>query len=76
MMYEQGNQDYEIWNRTIVVSDCLRKLGYEKLAKVAHKHATNDAIISSYIKLIANTARAKLRHDVLDTLCFAGLIYG
>ena len=71
-----GDSDYAIWNERTVVSDCLRKLGYDKLAAKVHTPSVNGAIIDSYIKLIAHTARSLKKQDVLDLLAMSGLIYG
>ena len=72
----QGESDFAIWSERTVVSDCLRKLGYQKLAAKVHTESVNEAIIESYIKLIAHTARSLKKQDVLDLMALSGLIYG
>jgi hypothetical protein len=76
MNNQDGNAEYSIWNEKSIISDCFRKLGYAKLADQVHKNDMSGDIMESYIKLLANTARATKRHDVLEVLCYSGLIYG
>jgi len=70
------NYHYEQWSNRIVLSECLKMLGFEQLGNGLHRPNISDAIISSYIKLAANTAKARNRQDVLEKLCYSNLIYG
>lgn len=71
-----AESDYQIWTERFVVSECLRQLGYNKLALTVHTDKVTRDIISSYIRLIENTARALKKQDVLEILAMSGLIYG
>ncbi len=70
------NYQFEQWSDRVTVSRCLALLGFTQLANGVHKPHVSDAIISSYIKLAANTAKARNRQDVLELLCYSNLIYG
>lgn len=70
------NYQFEQWSDKVTVSQCLKMLGFAQLANGVHKPNISDAIISSYIKLAANTAKARNRQDVLELLCYSNLIYG
>ena len=73
---QKGHAEYALWEEKSVISDCFRTLGYIKLADIVHKNDVTSDTMESYIKLLANTARATKRHDVLEVLCYSGLIYG
>lgn len=76
-MYEyQGDREYGIWSERMVISDCLRKLGFEKYADKIHTLNTNTNIIDIYVSLIKKTAEHRKDNDVLERMCLAGLIYG
>jgi hypothetical protein len=72
------NQDanYEIWKERIVIAECLRTLGLTTLASQIHTEPNNGDIIDSYIQLLQEVAEKTNDNDVIDRLCFAGLIYG
>lgn len=75
-MNNQGEVLYDIWNRKTVVADCLHKLGLTKEASHVHTDPFNSYIIDAYVNLAKKTAEQKGDNEVIDILCFAGLIYG
>lgn len=66
----------QIWKERIIISNCLDSLGKEELSKIAINPATTQEIINKFLNIIEKEAKATNRHDVLNQLYFAGLIYG
>lgn len=75
-MYNNEDPFYEIWNQKSVLADCLRSLGYKKLADQVHKSSPVGNIIDDYAKLTKALAEYSKDTEILDRLCFSGLIYG
>jgi hypothetical protein len=63
-----------LMEQMFIVSDCLRRLGYKKLAKLAqqsnHWEFTHD-----FVMLISREATRREDYDILDRLAYAGLRY-
>ena len=67
---------FAIWKERSTIAECLRDLDMPVLAaKSTHKSATNE-LIDSFLHIITREANRLQRHDVLERLFFAGLIYG
>lgn len=76
-MYKLPNDGhYSMWNERAIIADCLSDIGLKDLAPKAMNPSTSTEIISKYLSIITSTANAQRRHDVLERLHFAGLIYG
>lgn len=71
-----GEDYYQIWNEKSVLADCFRKLGLTDLANQLHTEPLNGDIIEKYVALAKKHAQKNQDTDVIDRLCFAGLIYG
>lgn len=72
----QADGHYAIWNERVVISDCLKTMGLDLMAKKAMQPETSQEIIQRFLHIIEKEAKVAKRHDVLDALYFAGLIYG
>ncbi len=72
----EGEAAYAIWSERSVIADCLHDLGMKDLAPQAVKASTSPELISKFLNIIESTAKKLKRHDVLERLYFAGLIYG
>lgn len=71
-----GDVAYEIWRKRTVIVDCLSSLGKKCLSKKLMKSPLNIHTHDKYLSIIKNIANKTNRHDVLERLYFAGLIYG
>ena len=71
-----GEDFYQIWNQKSVLADCFRKLGRADLANELHTGPLNGDIIEKYVVLAKKHAEKNQDNDVIERLCFAGLIYG
>lgn len=60
-------------NTALIVSNCLKTLGYSLLSQDAYS-TNNQQILEGYIKLAERYALKQDRFDVLDILEFSGLI--
>lgn len=67
---------YAIWSERSVIADCLRTMGLNLMADKAINPTTPQEIINKFLNIIEKEAKVAKRHDVLDQLYFAGLIYG
>lgn len=67
---------YSRWNERHIIADCLHDLGLKELAPKAIHPDTSQELISKFLTIIESTAKKLNKHDVLERLCFAGLIYG
>jgi hypothetical protein len=67
---------FAIWSERSVIADCLVDLGMKDLATKAVIPHTSQEIINKFLVTIESTAKKLKRHDVLERLHFAGLIYG
>jgi len=72
----QGDAHYAIWSDRSVIADCLRTMGLDIMAAKAVHPETSQELINSFLNIIEKEAKVAKRHDVLDQLYFAGLIYG
>lgn len=72
----QGEGGFAIWNERSTVADCLRDLGMDELAQKAMKPCTTQELIKKFLTIIEREANKLKKHDVLERLYFAGLIYG
>lgn len=70
-----GN-DFAIWKERSVIADCLRDLGMDDFAAKAIKPDTQQELIEKFLSIIQIEAYKLKKHDVLEKLSFAGLIYG
>jgi hypothetical protein len=76
-MYELSSDGaYAIWSERSVIADCLKTMGLDIMAKKAIDPETPQEIINRFLLIIEKEAKVAQRHDVLDQLYFAGLIYG
>lgn len=64
-------QEYIDWNNNMVIADCLKDLRMEELIDRSNNMQTNRLLT-----IIESKAKKLNRHDVLERLYFAGLIYG
>lgn len=64
-----------LMQQMFVISDCLLKLGYRKLAMLAQQ-ADHWEFANDFVTLVSREARNRQDDDILDRLAFAGLIYG
>lgn len=71
----QSDQAYAIWSDRYVIANCLDDLGMKLQAKLAIKPETSQETISMFLSIIETTAKKLKRHDVLEQLYFAGLVY-
>ena len=72
----QGEADYRIWCERSTIADCLRTIGLPIMAAKAMDYETPREIIDRFLNIIKREATIAKRHDVLEQLHFAGLIYG
>lgn len=70
-----GDAAYAVWSERSVISDCLVDLGMKDLSKKVSL-TTSQELISKFLNIIEREAKKLDRHDVLERLHFAGLIYG
>lgn len=62
-------------NQRYVISDSLKDLGMTILANDAIKQL-DHVILNNYVSILEKAAIHQRRHDIIERLCFAGLIYG
>ena len=67
---------YDIWKERSVIADCLDDLDLPNLAKEALEKSANGKLMERLLDIIEFKAKKQNRHDVLERLYFAGLIYG
>jgi|GEM_PF-3425655 hypothetical protein len=72
----EGDMHYGIWSERSVIADCLSDLGMKDLSTEAVKPSTSQELISKFLNIIQREANKLKRHDVIERLQFAGLIYG
>lgn len=72
----QNEASYAIWKDRSVIADCLRLMGLNVMADKAIQMATPQELINKFLHIIEKEARVAQRHDVLETLYFAGLVNG
>lgn len=75
-MYNNGDQLYNLWNQRAVLADCLTAFGLKDLAALVHKAPINSDISDECVALIRKLAKNNNDSEVIERLCFAGLIYG
>jgi hypothetical protein len=73
---QEGHAAYADWSERSTIADYSRSLGYNDIADKAMHYATPRELISKFLNIIETEAKAAKRHDVLEQLCFAGLVYG
>jgi hypothetical protein len=66
---------YAIWSDRQLIADSLRELNFTHLAKVAINPKTSQVLINEFVTIIEIRARELKRHDVIESLEFAALIY-
>ena len=71
-----GDGAFAIWSERSVIADSLRDLGMDDFAKKALLPDTGFELINKFLSIIEIEARKLKRHDVLERLYFAGLVYG
>lgn len=64
-------QEYIDWNNNMMIADCLKDLGLGDLID-----RSNNMQSKQYLSIIESKAKKLNRHDVIERLYFAGLIYG
>lgn len=62
-------------NTRYVISDSLNSMGMTILANDAIKQL-DHVILNNYVSILEKAAIQNKRHDIIERLCFAGLIYG
>jgi hypothetical protein len=67
---------YKAKEERSTIALCLESLGFSKLAEMANNPKTKPEHIPTFLNIIKNIAKDKKRHDVIEILQFAGLIYG
>lgn len=72
----QGDAQYAIWSERSVIADCLRTMGLNIMAEKALLPSTSQEIITKFLHILESEATIAKRHDVLEQLHFAGLVYG
>lgn len=65
---------YLSWREDMVIADCLDDLGLNELAKTVNSKTPGQKM--EFVSIIQAKARQLQRHDVLERLYFANLIYG
>jgi len=55
---------------------CFESLGFSKMAEMVNNPKTKPEHIPTFLNIIKKIAIDKKRHDVIEILQFAGLIYG
>ncbi len=63
-------------NERSILADCARMMGLDGLAKKVINPAAPRDIINKGLNIIQRKAKVTERHDVLEILSFAGLVYG
>ena len=71
-----GDGAYAIWSQRSTIADCLQDLDMPVLAVKAMKPTATRELIDSFLHIIQREANRLQRHDVLERLFFAGLVYG
>ncbi len=71
----QYNEATTQMQQMFVVSDCLLKLGYRKLA-IAAQEAPTRGLVNDFVTLVTREASQRQDDDILDRLAHAGLICG
>jgi hypothetical protein len=66
--------DYTTWRERAVIADCLRDLGYTELAQKAV--TAKQETVEKYLSIIEAEATKRNHGEIIERLCFAGLIYG
>jgi len=67
---------FAIWKERSTVAECLRDLDMPILAVKSMQESATNELIDSFLHIIQREANRLQRHDVLERLFFAGLIYG
>lgn len=67
---------FAIWRERSTIAECLRDLDMPILAVKSMKDSATRELIDSFLNIIWREANRLQRHDVLERLFFAGLIYG
>lgn len=75
MQSTQNQHPTSLQQQMFIVSDCLLKLGYRKLALDAQR-SSHWEFVNEYVTIITREANYRQDDDLLDRLAFAGLIYG
>jgi hypothetical protein len=70
------SNEYDEWDKRRTIADCLRTLGLNVMADAATLLTTSSEIINKFLTIIKKEAQIAKRHDVLEQLYFAGLVYG
>ena len=68
--------DFAIWSDRNTIANCLKSLGMNAMVRCVLDPKESQDIIKSYLNTAIRIAKQKNRQDVLETLEFAGLIYG
>lgn len=72
----EGEAHYAMWSERSVIADALNSLGMKDLSTKAINPSTSGELISKFLNIIEREANRLKRHDVLEQLYFAGLVYG
>lgn len=75
MQSTQKQRPTSLQQQMFIVSDCLLKLGYRRLALDAQR-SSHWEFVNEYVTIITREANYRQDDDLLDRLAFAGLIYG
>lgn len=75
MQHIQNKHPTTLQQQMFIVSDCLLKLGYRKLA-IDAQTSSHWEFVHEYVTIITREAKYRQDDDLLDRLAFAGLIYG
>ena len=68
--------EYTIIKERTTIADCLIAIDEKEMAKKALDFNTSQELIDDFLAIITKQATLIKRHDVLEQLHFAGLIYG
>lgn len=72
----QGDAAFGIWSERSTIADCLNMMNLPLMAEKALDFKTPRKIIDDFLTIIKREAAIAKRHDVLEILHFAGLVYG
>lgn len=70
------NGFYPVNNKRYIVADCLQTLNKPEMAKKLLEKNSHIELSGEYLAIIVEHATLLKRHDVIEQLQFAGLIYG
>ena len=70
------DSEYAIWRERHVIVDCLRDLELPVPSKEIMKSTAPHELVDYVLRIIQREAKLLKRHDVLERLSFAGLVYG